>query len=292
MQYAAALLALATAVSAQGASFAQKSAPGSPPSGCQTTYGGGVGTFTFNTYNISKSSKRELGDLIERQEPSCGSSVTLTLNNGNLLDQRGRTGYIASNYQYQFDGPPQAGYEYTTPFSICGNNSIALGGSTVFYNCNSGSFNNVYFFTSGQTIPPQCYQVNVIITACAYSGKPVTVASSLTDAVGESTDSQVASATTSAASTSAASSAASTTAASSGNMMVVTANPGTTSLAPASTPYPVAKNATSPAATGTAVVAPTTTAAKTSSFTGAADVLAVGQMFVGGIAAVAAFAML
>lgn len=70
--------------------------------------------------------------------------LAITLDNGILHDAEQRTGYIASNFQFQFDGPPQAGAIYTAGFSICGNSSLALGGSNVFYQCLSGSFYNLY----------------------------------------------------------------------------------------------------------------------------------------------------
>jgi hypothetical protein len=70
--------------------------------------------------------------------------LTCTLENGVLKDQAGRTGYIAANYQFQFDNPPQAGSIYTTGFSVCANNSMALGGSAIWYQCLSGSFYNLY----------------------------------------------------------------------------------------------------------------------------------------------------
>jgi hypothetical protein len=70
--------------------------------------------------------------------------LTLTLSNSVLKDQAGRTGYIAANYQFQFDDPPQTGAIYTSGFSLCSNNSMALGGSAIFYQCLSGSFYNLY----------------------------------------------------------------------------------------------------------------------------------------------------
>ena len=77
---------------------------------------------------------------------ACASSSTLelTLANGVLKDAKGRTGYIAANYQFQFDAPPQAGALVTTGFSVCGNGSLALGGTNVFYQCLSGNFYNLY----------------------------------------------------------------------------------------------------------------------------------------------------
>jgi hypothetical protein len=72
------------------------------------------------------------------------STLSISLNNGILTDSVGRTGYIAANYQFQFDKPPQAGAIYTSGFSMCGNGSLALGGSNVFWQCLSGNFYNLY----------------------------------------------------------------------------------------------------------------------------------------------------
>ncbi|MCJ1368479.1 hypothetical protein MMC16_007623 [Acarospora aff. strigata] len=72
------------------------------------------------------------------------STLALTLADGVVKDAQGRTGYIASNYQFQFDAPPQAGALFTSGFSLCGNGSLALGGTNVFYQCLSGNFYNLY----------------------------------------------------------------------------------------------------------------------------------------------------
>ena len=72
------------------------------------------------------------------------SSLEVTLSGGVLRDSVGRTGYIASNFQFQFDKPPQAGAIYTAGWSVCANGSLALGGSNVFYQCLSGNFYNLY----------------------------------------------------------------------------------------------------------------------------------------------------
>lgn len=90
---------------------------------------------------------------------SCRSESTLelTLNDGILKDAQGRTGYIASNFQFQFDAPPQAGAIYTSGFSVCGNGSLALGGSTIFYQCLSGNFYNLY----DRYWAPQCSPVTI-----------------------------------------------------------------------------------------------------------------------------------
>ncbi|KAI7545331.1 hypothetical protein KC331_g6274 [Hortaea werneckii] len=72
------------------------------------------------------------------------STLGLMLDNGVVTDNQGRTGYVASNRQFQFDSPPQAGAIYTSGFSLCSNGSLALGGSTTFYQCRSGGFYNLY----------------------------------------------------------------------------------------------------------------------------------------------------
>ncbi|EXJ78560.1 hypothetical protein A1O1_08961 [Capronia coronata CBS 617.96] len=87
------------------------------------------------------------------------STLRLALTDGTLLDSRNRTGYIASNYQFQFDGPPQSGALYTTGWSICPSGpdsegstrssssslpTLALGGNTTFWQCLSGDFYNLY----------------------------------------------------------------------------------------------------------------------------------------------------
>jgi hypothetical protein len=70
-------------------------------------------------------------------------SLLVTLQNGILKDSKGGQGYIADNFQFQFDNPPQAGALVTAGFSVCGDR-LALGDSTVFYQCLSGTFNNLY----------------------------------------------------------------------------------------------------------------------------------------------------
>ena len=75
---------------------------------------------------------------------TCKGGLSITLDGTKLTDQSGRTGYIASNYQFQFDSPPQADAIYTSGFSICENGTLGLGGSNIFYQCLSGSFFNLY----------------------------------------------------------------------------------------------------------------------------------------------------
>jgi len=79
-----------------------------------------------------------------------------------LTDAQSRIGYIADNYQFQFDGPPQAGAIYTGGFSVCGNGSLALGGSAVFYQCLSGSFYNLY----DRNWAAQCEPIAINVLPC------------------------------------------------------------------------------------------------------------------------------
>lgn len=90
---------------------------------------------------------------------ACQENATLglLLDGGRLTDDQNRTGYIASNRQLQFDDPPQAGAIYTHGFSVCSNGSLALGGSTTFYQCRSGGFYNLY----DQNIASYCEPVTL-----------------------------------------------------------------------------------------------------------------------------------
>ncbi|KAF7549236.1 hypothetical protein G7Z17_g6510 [Cylindrodendrum hubeiense] len=142
------LLALAACSLAAPQAVTEDISPkGSAPEGCDTTYDG---TFEVTVIKASES-KRDLED-------------------GVLKDAKDRTGYIASNYQFQFDGPPQAGAKFTSGFSACSNQSLALGSSTVFYQCLSGDFYNLY----DRNWAEQCEPVEIVMMACgASSGSKV-----------------------------------------------------------------------------------------------------------------------
>jgi hypothetical protein len=114
------------------------------------------------------------------------STLQLHLQDSNLYDGLNRTGYIASNYQFQFDGPPQSGAIYTSGWSLCpvpdpsastspqqagdedgdddgqldGVMTLALGGSTTFWQCLSGNFYNLYT----ENWAAQCSPVELRIT--------------------------------------------------------------------------------------------------------------------------------
>lgn len=96
----------------------------------------------------------------KQRQQADASKLEITLKAGVLKDSKDRTGYIAANNQFQFDGPPQTGAIYTAGWSACGNGSLALGGSTVFYQCLSGDFYNLYDKAEDKE---QCNQVHINI---------------------------------------------------------------------------------------------------------------------------------
>jgi len=122
--------------------------------------------------------------LSQRQQSSA-DVLAITLNNGVLTDSQGRTGYIAANRQFQFDGPAQTGAIYTSGFSVCGNGTLALGGSALWWECLSGEFYNLYDQTQGA----QCIQI--FIDALPVAGGSSSSAASSTAAASQITDGQV-----------------------------------------------------------------------------------------------------
>lgn len=206
----------------------------------------------------------------------CGSTPIVTLQGGVLKDQNGRTGEIVANSQLQFDEPLQSGALFTSGFSICGNGSLAVGGSTVFYQCLSGSFYNLYQQSQGK----QCNEVYINTIPCEANGSnPADTSSSSVPTA-----------------------------------MTMTMGPGPATQAPSSAPtpatpatpitpttsaapYPVTGNSTAPGATGSGTgVIPTTSATTSpspSSFkpgSGAATIV-IGGKLVALVAAIGAFAM-
>jgi hypothetical protein len=91
--YASALLALAASAVAAPQGVTSAISPSSAaPAGCQPDYSG---NFQITVVNVTSAAK------VKRD------ALELTLSGGVLKDSQQRTGYIASNYQFQFDGPPQ-----------------------------------------------------------------------------------------------------------------------------------------------------------------------------------------
>jgi hypothetical protein len=110
------------------------------------------GKFTITTIEATSTPSKR--DLYQRQ---LSGVLTMTLKDGKLTDQAGRDGYIASNYQFQFDGPVQAGALETEGFGLCSNGSLSLKGSTLWYSCKSGSFYNLY----SKSIGDQCIPTHI-----------------------------------------------------------------------------------------------------------------------------------
>ncbi|KAF2842376.1 hypothetical protein M501DRAFT_988601 [Patellaria atrata CBS 101060] len=71
------------------------------------------------------------------------STLRLYLSKGQLRDSVGRTGYIASNHQFQFDNPPQGNALSHGGYSVCGD-KLALRGNKKWFRCRSGDFYNLY----------------------------------------------------------------------------------------------------------------------------------------------------
>ncbi|KAI3324430.1 hypothetical protein HD806DRAFT_522213 [Xylariaceae sp. AK1471] len=129
---------------------------GAAPAGC-------TGTFDGN-FEITVAKVTEQKRSIPEKRDVCGSEGTLVvkLQDGSTLDAQGRTGYIASNYQFQFDAPAQAGALFNSGFSVCGGNVLALGSSKTFYQCLSGDFYNLY----DRSWAAQCEPVSIIAVPC------------------------------------------------------------------------------------------------------------------------------
>ncbi|KAF1350221.1 hypothetical protein BDV97DRAFT_185067 [Delphinella strobiligena] len=121
---------------------------GSAPAGCSSSYSG---TFEISIVNASTASTKR---SIQKR-----TALELTLENGVLLDAQSRVGYIASNYQFQFDNPVQAGY---------------------IYDCLSGTFYNLYDESTGA----QCSEIYIDIV-------PVSASAAVTTSVSQVSDGQI-----------------------------------------------------------------------------------------------------
>ena len=115
-------------------------------------------TFPSNTTATSTDATSPSDSGYDMVSCRTDSSLQLHLSNSILTDALGRTGYIASNYQFQFDSPPQSESLYTAGWSVCSNGSLALGGSTVFWQCLSGEFYNLY----DRNWAAQCSPINLM----------------------------------------------------------------------------------------------------------------------------------
>ncbi|KAH0601844.1 hypothetical protein MHUMG1_00723 [Metarhizium humberi] len=126
----------------------------SPPAGCSTSHDG--------KFQVSIYSRGEAKRSVEKRACEGEGTLVMTLKDGVLKDSHDRTGYIASNYQFQFDGPPQANALKSSGFSLCQNGSLALDGTTEFYRCLSGNFYNLY----DRHWAEQCSPIDIVATSC------------------------------------------------------------------------------------------------------------------------------
>lgn len=104
--------------------------------------------------------KRDTPANVAVSQVGCKSSeaLTMSLKGSVLTDSQGRIGSIVANRQFQFDGPPpQAGAIYAAGWSITADGNLAIGETTTFYQCLSGTFYNLY----DKSIGNQCTPVNL-----------------------------------------------------------------------------------------------------------------------------------
>jgi hypothetical protein len=138
MQYSFAALALAAFAAAAPQQVTPVATPSSSaPAGCATSYSGNFNIQIVNVTDVPSSS-------IQKRQAQV---LNVTLNNGILKDEQGRTGYIASNSQFQFDSPPQGNALLTSGWSICPyaeTQRLTIGADDVWYSCLSGGFYNLY----------------------------------------------------------------------------------------------------------------------------------------------------
>ncbi|KAL2127479.1 hypothetical protein VTI74DRAFT_10671 [Chaetomium olivicolor] len=136
--------------------------PGDAPAGCEASTDG---NFEISILPLNSPAARALA--VKKRGTCHGEgTLVLALSDTVLTDSLGRTGYIASNYQFQFDNPPQAGALYTAGFTRCANHTLAFGNSTVFYQCRSGTFYNLY----DRWWAKQCEPVEIVVIPCGGEG--------------------------------------------------------------------------------------------------------------------------
>jgi len=107
------------------------------------------GTFNIQPTNVTSSSTKR--NISARQ---ADGTLTVSLKDGVLTDQAGRTGNVVANHQFQFDKPIQHGSLYKDGFAICENGTLTHQGSAIWYHCLSGSFYNLYDQSQGKQCNP------------------------------------------------------------------------------------------------------------------------------------------
>ncbi|KAK7218185.1 hypothetical protein V2G26_006188 [Clonostachys chloroleuca] len=124
------------------------------PEGCSASYNG-----KFQIIISKRTTKRS-----EVQSGKCTDkgALVMSLKDGGLIDSQNRIGSIASNHQFQFDGPAQPNALATKGWAVCDDSTLALGPTRTFYECLSGDFFNLYDRNSAK----QCEPVTIYVESC------------------------------------------------------------------------------------------------------------------------------
>ncbi|KAL9081589.1 MAG: hypothetical protein Q9159_007222 [Coniocarpon cinnabarinum] len=181
---AAYALAAASLVSAAPQASMAGPAAGAPPPGCSQDYSQ---SFQITPINVTTSSGIGKRDLLPRQDMD-GSLILNLSPNGDLKSTLGDTAYIASNFQFQFDNPVQAGALSIGGYSVCTNqtdfSTLGIGGTTIFWSCISGGFSNLY----DRNWAPQCSPIKLrVLPAGGSSGSGSGSSGATTTADGQPT---------------------------------------------------------------------------------------------------------
>ncbi|KFA47384.1 hypothetical protein S40293_07590 [Stachybotrys chartarum IBT 40293] len=149
------LLILAAVASAAPKAAPSDGAPPTPaPEGCRESLD--------SRFQLSIRSVDDQNQGIQQGQCNQEGTLVIKLQDGVLTDSQDRIGSIVANYQFQFDKPAQEDALFTSGFSVCSNGSLALRGSTVFYQCASGDFSNLY----DRDWAEQCEPTALVIAPC------------------------------------------------------------------------------------------------------------------------------
>lgn len=118
---------------------------------------------TSSASKSSSTASTASNDTVDTVACKVDGTLQLTLEKSILKDSKGRIGSIVANRQFQFDGPPpQAGAIYAAGWSISDGN-LAIGNSTTFYQCLSGTFYNLYDRSLGEHCKPVFLEVTGLV---------------------------------------------------------------------------------------------------------------------------------
>ncbi|CAH0048415.1 unnamed protein product [Clonostachys solani] len=124
------------------------------PDGCFGSFNG-----KFQIIISKKTAKRS---AVESGKCTDKGALVMSLKDGGLIDSQNRIGSIASNHQFQFDGPAQPNALATKGWAVCDDSTLALGPTRTFYQCLSGDFYNLYDRNSAK----QCEPVTIYVESC------------------------------------------------------------------------------------------------------------------------------